>query len=141
MPDQTQSYEADNQTGVNHEGELANTPVERLTAGSIVSDNVENDKGERLGTIHDLMINVNTGMIEYAVISFGAVLGIGGKLFAVPFKELRLAPEKRVFLLDRGKEFLEKMPGFDKHHWPGANDHYYDDVNLYWRLSPDAYFP
>ena len=135
------SYETDNRTGENHEGELANTPVERLTASSIVGDPVGNMEGEKLGSIDNLMVNIRTGMVEYAVLEFGSFLGIGGKLFAIPFTELKLNPEKRLFILDRDKEFLENLPGFDKTHWPDTNDHYYDDVNMYWRLSPRAFEP
>lgn len=135
------SYETDNQTGYNHEGDQANTPVERLTASSIVGDTVENSHGEKLGTIDNLMVNIKKCMVEYAVIEFGAFLGIGGKLFAIPFTELRVNPEKKVFVLDRERQFLEKLPGFDKTHWPDTNDHYYDDVNMYWRLSSRAFVP
>ena len=134
-------YETDNRTGENHEGDQANTPVARLTASSIIGDSVENQEGEKLGSIDNLMINIRTGMVEYAVLEFGSFLGIGGKLFAIPFTELQLKPEKRVFLLDRNKEFLEKLPGFDKVHWPDTNDHYYNDVNLYWKLSSRAFDP
>ena len=135
------SYETDNRTGINNEGELANTPVERLTASSIIGDSIENVQGEKLGSIDNLMVNIKTGMVEYAVLEFGAFLGIGGKLFAIPFTELKLDPAKKVFLLDRDKDFLENLPGFDKTHWPDTNDHYYDDVNMYWRLSSRAFYP
>lgn len=135
------SYETDNRTGLNHEGELANTPVERLTASSIVGDSVENPQGEKLGTIDNLMINIKMGTVEYAVMEFGAFLGIGGKLFAIPFAELKLNPEKRVFVLNRDRDFLESLPGFDKRHWPDTNDHYYNDVNMYWRISSRAFIP
>lgn len=135
------TYEVDNRTGVNHEGERANTPVERLTAASIMGDSVENPSGEKLGTIDNLMINIHTGVVEYVVVELGAFLGIGGKLFAIPFQELKLRPEKRVFVLDRDRDFLEKLPGFDSKHWPDTNNHYYEDVNLYWRLSSRAFIP
>lgn len=135
------SYETDNRTGINHEGEQANTPVERLTSSSIIGDPVINAAGAKLGSIDNLMINVKTGSVEYAVMEFGAVLGIGGKLFAIPFTELKVVPDKRVFTLDRDKSFLEQLPGFDKTHWPDTNSHYYDDVNLYWRISPRAFVP
>ena len=135
------SYETDNRTGINSEGELANTPVERLTASSIVGDPVETAHGEKLGSIDNLMINIKTGRVEYAVMEFGAFLGIGGKLFAIPFTELQVDPVKKVFILERDKEFLENLPGFDKTHWPDTNDHYYDEVNIYWRLSPRAFYP
>jgi sporulation protein YlmC with PRC-barrel domain len=135
------AYETDNRTGHNNEGASANTPLERLTASSIVGDSVENTEGEKLGTIDNLMINIEAGIVEYAVVEFGAVLGIGGKLFAIPFTELTINPEKRVFVLDRDKAFLEKLPGFDKKHWPDTNNHYYEDVNMYWRVSSRAFIP
>lgn len=128
-----EKYEVDNRTGQNYEGPLANTPVERLTATSIVGDNVVNGQGEDLGKIDNLMINLSNGAIEYAVIEFGSFLGVGGKLFAVPFKELKLDAPSRAFILDRDKEYLKNSPGFDKSHWPDTNDHtYFDDVRMYY---------
>jgi hypothetical protein len=134
------TYEVDNRTGINHEGQTANTPVRRLTDSSIIGDSVENAQGENLCKIDNLMINLNTGMIEYAVIEFGSVLGIGGKLFAIPFPELHLDPVKELFVLNRDKEYLKDSPGFDKSHWPDTNDHsYFRDVNSYWD-SPRVYY-
>src|SRR5687768_898378 len=100
------TYEVDNRTGTNHEGPDANRPVERLTATSIIGDKVENTKGEDLGTIDNLMINIHSGRIEYVVLEFGSVLGIGGKLFAIPFDQFRIAHGKHAFILDRDKEYL-----------------------------------
>lgn len=130
------TYEVDNRTGTNHEGPDANRPVERLTASSIIGDKVENPRGEDLGTIDNLMVNIHTGRVEYIVLEFGSVLGIGGKLFAIPFDQLRVAPGRHVFILDREKEYLKDSPGFDKNHWPDTNDHtYYGDVDSYWGYS------
>jgi sporulation protein YlmC with PRC-barrel domain len=127
------NYEADNRTGMNQEGPDANRPLERLTATSIVGDKVENAQGEDLGSIDNLMINLQTGRVEYAVIEYGSVLGIGGKLFAIPFDELKVIPGRHVFLVNRDKDYLKMSPGFDKNHWPDTNDHtYYGDVNSYW---------
>lgn len=130
------SYEVDNRTGTNQEGPDANRPLERLTATSIIGDKVENLQGEDLGTIDNLMINLHTGRVEYAVLEFGSVLGIGGKLFAIPFKEMRVASGRHVFIVDRDKDYLRMSPGFDKDHWPATNDHsYYGDVDSYWGYS------
>lgn len=133
MAIQEKTYKKDNRTGINHEGPDANMPVQRLTASSIAGDRVENPEGEDLGEIDTLMINLHTGEVEYAVIEFGAFLGIGGKLFAVPFKELKLDSEREIFILNRDKEYLKKSPGFDKTHWPETNDHsYFEDVRMYY---------
>lgn len=127
------TYEADNQTGRNMEGSDANRPLERLTATSIIGDKVKNPQGDELGTIDNLMINIHTGQVEYAVIEYGSFLGIGGKLFAIPFSELRVRPESKEFVVARDKDYLRMSPGFDKNHWPDTNDHtYYGDVDSYW---------
>jgi sporulation protein YlmC with PRC-barrel domain len=130
------TYETDNRTGANQEGPDANRPAERLTATSIIGDKVENPEGEDLGRIDNIMINVHSGRIEYVVLEYGSFLGLGGKLFAIPFIELRLDTSKRVFVLDRSEEYLKSSPGFDKNHWPDTNDHtYYGDVDSYWGYS------
>ena len=64
-------FELDNATGLNHSGPAANTPVRRLTATSIIGDKVENPKGENLGKIDNLMVNLETGCIDYAVLEMG----------------------------------------------------------------------
>jgi sporulation protein YlmC with PRC-barrel domain len=138
---QEKSYSEDNTSGLNHEGVDANIPVERLTATSIIGDAIENPIGEKLGKVNDLMINIQSGEIEYVVIEFGSFLGVGGKLFAVPLKELRPKPGTHIFIYNRDKKYLTKSPGFDKDHWPGTNDKYYEEVNLYYRLSSEAFVP
>src|SRR6187401_3293054 len=102
----TKDYEVDNRTGYNHEGATPNIPVRRLTATSIIGDKVENPQGENLGRIDDLMINLKTGEIEYVVIQFGAFLGMGGKLFAIPFAQLALDPSREIFILNRDRDSL-----------------------------------
>lgn len=79
---------------------------------------VINHAGVSLGEIQDIMIDVRSGHVAYAVLSFGGVLGIGNKLFAVPWEALTLDAERRCFILDIARERLERSPGFDKSHWP-----------------------
>jgi sporulation protein YlmC with PRC-barrel domain len=130
------TYETDNRTGANQEGPDANRPLERLTATSIIGDKVENVDGDDLGRIDNLMVNIHTGQIEYVVLEYGSFLGLGGKLFAIPFSELQVVPEKHGFILNRNEEYLKNSPGFDKDHWPDTNDHtYYGDVDSYWGYS------
>jgi sporulation protein YlmC with PRC-barrel domain len=139
MQNQGKNYEVDNMTGRNHEGPTANAPVRRLTATTIIGDKVENLEGEDLGKIDNLMINIQSGEIEYVVLEFGAFLGMGGKLFAIPFRQLYLNAENHSFILNRDKDSFKNMPGFDKDHWPATNDHsYYQDVDTYWGTTTDS---
>lgn len=132
-------YEVDNVTGRNHEGPNANAPVRRLTATSIIGDKVENLEGEDLGKIDNIMINVQNGEIEYVVLEFGSFLGMGGKLFAIPYKHFYLNSGKGCFVMNRDRDSFRNMPGFDKNHWPDTNDHiYYGDVDSYWGMPDDV---
>lgn len=142
MDMQERKYEADNQTGVNHEGPDANNPVKRLTAHSIIGDRVENPQGENMGKIEDLMIDLQSGRIEYVVIESGTFLGMGGKLFAIPFGELRLNAAREVFVLSRDADYLKEAPGFDKDHWPDTNDHsYFERIRAYYDRTPIPMLP
>lgn len=103
-------------------GNLAAVPDTRqrqvLPASSLIKNRVINREGEDLGTIKELMIDVDTGRIAYAVLSFGGVLGLGDKLFAIPWSSLNLDQGAQVFTLDASKEMLRHAPGFDKDDWP-----------------------
>lgn len=128
----TTNLENENMTGHNQLGPNANNPVRVLTATSIIGDKVENNQGDDIGHIKDIMLNIHDGSIEYLIIEFGGFLGIGEKLFAVPFSALRLNASKKDFILDVDKKFLETAPGFNKDHWPETNSHYYEHVHATW---------
>ena len=83
---------------------------------------VYNRNGDRLGTVDHLMIDKFTGQVEYAVMSFGGFLGMGDRLFAVPWTALKLDTANKRFILNASKEQLKNAPGFDKDHWPAMAD-------------------
>ena len=88
----------------------------------IINSGVINLEGERIGTIDDLVIDIDTGNIAYAVLEFGGFIGFGDKLFAVPWQSLTAVPAEGIFILDQSKAKLEKAPGFDKNNWPDVGD-------------------
>jgi len=93
-----------------------------LSSSSICSDHVKNAAGEDLGKIEDLMIDLHSGRIAYAVLSFGGFLKMGNKLFAIPWEALKLDTVKKEFILQIDKSRLEKATGFDKDNWPNMAD-------------------
>jgi len=93
-----------------------------LSASTLKNDSVVNANNEKLGTIEELMIDLNSGRIAYAVLSFGGFLGMGDKLFAIPWSALSVDTDEKRFVLNVKKETLEKAPGFDKDHWPNMAD-------------------
>lgn len=115
-----------------------------MSAGSLSGDQVKNDVGEDLGKIKDIMIDVQSGRIAYAVLSFGGVLGVGGKLFALPWNILTLDEDEKHFVLSVDKNILKNAPGFDKDNWPdmadrtfGSKIFNYYGVHPYWEETTD----
>jgi sporulation protein YlmC with PRC-barrel domain len=126
---------------------ISYTPVEELVATStenLKSMNVVNGKGERLGKIEDLMIDLRSGRIAYAVLSFGGFLGFGSKLFAIPWELLCIDNKwnyediyRQNIVFNIAREKLEKAPGFDKNEWPKEPDRsWLKDVFEYYGCRP-----
>jgi sporulation protein YlmC with PRC-barrel domain len=115
---------------------------EVMAADTLVGDDVINGLGDDLGTIRHIMIDVPSGRVAYAVLASGGFLGMGDKLFAIPWSALTLDTERKCFILNVSKEHLQAAPGFDKEHWPSMADptwateiHNYYGQPVYWRSA------
>jgi len=108
-----------------------------MAASTLDGDKVVNAAGEDLGDIKDIMIDVPSGRVAYAVLSFGGILGVGSNLFAVPWHALQLDPENHRFILNVDKEQLRNAPGFDKDHWPSmADESWANEIHEFYGSSP-----
>jgi sporulation protein YlmC with PRC-barrel domain len=108
-----------------------------MAAGTLEGDDVVNAAGDKLGTLDEIMLDVPSGRIAYAVLSSGGFLGIGDKLFAIPWRALTLDADNECFVLDVSKERLEQAPGFDKDDWPSmANESWAREVHTYYQTRP-----
>ena len=108
-----------------------------LAADTVTGDKVVNRQKENLGTIEHLMIDVENGHVAYAVLSFGGFLGMGDKLFAIPWNALMVDTDEERFILDIDKKLLERAPGFDKAHWPNMADRAWGaEVSRYYGAKP-----
>ncbi|WP_088141875.1 PRC-barrel domain-containing protein [Achromobacter xylosoxidans] len=112
---------------------------EIMAADTLDGNDVVNASGESLGSIKDIMIDVPRGRVAYAVLSRGGILGMGDKLFAIPWTALTLDTDRKCFILNVDKEALKNAPGFDKDDWPRMADeswalsvHKYYNQDPYW---------
>lgn len=103
------------------------------------SDRVE------IGRISEIMLDVRSGRIAYAVLASGGFLGMGERLFAIPWSALTLDTDEKCFRLDVTAERIKNAPAFDKGHWPamadeqwGSSLHQYYDRQPYWSAARDA---
>jgi sporulation protein YlmC with PRC-barrel domain len=90
-------------------------------ASSITGTKVLNPMGERLGTIEDVMLHADSGDIAYAVLSFGGFMGVGEKLFAIPWEALTIDADQGI-VVNVDRERLEQAPGFGKDDRPSTAD-------------------
>ena len=95
----------------------------------ILGSQVVNGKGETLGKIGNLVVDIDTGKIVYAIIEAGGFLGIGEKFLPVPWESLAALPPEGIFFLNRSKEQMIKAPSFDKGNLPDMTDiHWGEDI-------------
>lgn len=110
---------------------------ELMGADTLNGNDVYNHKDENLGNIKEIMLNMHTGRVSYAVLSFGGFLSLGEKLFAVPWEALTLDTVNKRFVLNIDKERLESAPGFDKDRWPDmANPAWSQGIHTFYGTKP-----
>ena len=108
-----------------------------MGAGTLTGNDVVNKAGDDLGDIKEFMLDMRNGRVSYAVLSFGGFLGMGDRLFAVPWDALVLDTVNKRFTLDVNKERLETAPGFDKDNWPNMADQTWAaGVHAYYGTKP-----
>lgn len=110
---------------------------ELMGADTLVGNDVYNHKDEDLGDIKEIMLDMRSGKVGYAVLSLGGFLGMGEKLFAVPWNALTLDTNNKRFVLKVEKDRLKLAPGFDKDKWPNmADPTWAKEVHAYYGTEP-----
>jgi len=108
-----------------------------MGAATLVGNDVYNLDNQDVGEIKEIMLDMRSGAVGYAVLSFGGFLGMGKKLFAVPWDALKLDTENKRFTLHVTKGRLEQAPGFDRGHWPNmADKSWAKGIRSYYGIRP-----
>ena len=125
--------------GTKHLDDHSGPGPEIMAASSFEGETVVNRQGETVGEIEEIMLDVRSGRVAYAVMSVGGFLGLGEKYFAIPWRAFTMDTDRKQFILDVDKARLESAPGFDKAHWPSMADetwatriHEYYSTRPYW---------
>jgi sporulation protein YlmC with PRC-barrel domain len=83
---------------------------------------VRNFAGEDLGKVDDFVVDFDSGRIAFVVVSVGGFLGIGDRLFAVPWELVSTRTDEHEFYLDVEKQMLLDAPDFERNTWPDMGD-------------------
>ncbi|MBE0597095.1 MAG: PRC-barrel domain-containing protein [Desulfuromonadales bacterium] len=97
---------------------------------------IQNNQGERLGEVSELLVDIEKGKIGYVVISSGGVLGMGEENYIVPFNALTFNEQQNALTLDMQKEQLQEAPQGDVaealDQEQGRQIHQFYGVSPYW---------
>ena len=134
--DSTYRGEVDRAAGTNGSAKAG-----RMLRGSQLLDgDIRDANSENVGEVDDLVIDLRTGMVRYAVIDFDQAWTPDDKLVAVPMKALRPMGEKGELVFGGDRAQLARAPAFDKGRWPDLNGATFrGDVDRYlssWRSDP-----
>ncbi len=104
-------------------------------SGNVIGIPVLTPEHKKLGNIEETVIDIQSGRVAYAVLSFGGFFGYGDKFFAVPWEEFSFVHDEKenYFVIDTTKERLMELPGFDKEVWP-------DVANSDWDAIVDSHY-
>ena len=111
----------------------------KFRASHIVGMVVRNNAGKDLGTVKDLIVDVDSSHTRYVVLSFGGFAGFGSKLFAVPWQVLsvKFGERDHFFVYDVTEDQLQDSPGFDDNTWPNLGDPAWSaGIDKHFKLQP-----
>jgi uncharacterized protein YegP (UPF0339 family)/sporulation protein YlmC with PRC-barrel domain len=91
---------------------------------------VVNKKGDDMGQVQTFVVDMQEGLIAFALVSFGGFLGITDKWFAIPWSALKWHPETMKFVLDMPEKVLKEAPGMDKDKWLEEIDRWQAETDL-----------
>ncbi|MEO6986157.1 MAG: PRC-barrel domain-containing protein [Paralcaligenes sp.] len=117
-----QNQDTDGHDGVNNDvsGERG-----QMSASSLIGASVCNHIGEDLGEVAEIVLDIQSGKVIYAVLSFGGFLGMWKKLIAVPWDALLLDTKQGVVVLQVEMDRLKHAPVFNKNEWPTTVDSFW----------------
>jgi sporulation protein YlmC with PRC-barrel domain len=108
----------------------------RLIASNKVEGTaVYNRKGERLGSIYNFMVDKESGEVEYAVLTFGGLFGMGGDYYPLPWDVLTYDTQQGGYVVDLDKEVLEKAPRYSATDEPRFTQDYGREVYGYYGVN------
>jgi hyperosmotically inducible protein len=108
-------------------------------ATKIVGLPVKNLQDEKLGTVDNLLLDVQSGRILAVIVSSGGFIGIGEELSAVPPTALTFNNGNDTLQLDTTKAMLSAAPHFKADQWPDFSQPMYSD-NVYRTYKVEPYF-
>ena len=93
-----------------------------VRTADVIGKNIIGSDQEKIGKVHELVLDKLSGEVRYAVLAYGGFMGIGSEFYAIPWAVLEYCATDNVFTVTFNKEDIKKAPGFNKDNWPDFAD-------------------
>lgn len=103
---------------------------------SVVGRKVVTTTREDLGKVEDVVVDPRSGRILYGVLSFNPTVGVGEKLYAIPWNSLELPADNTTVVLKVERDRLKSAPSFERTQWPNFDDKYVTTIYKYYDVPP-----
>lgn len=67
-------------------------------------------RGDKIGTVHSIMLDKSSGRVAYAVLSFGGFLGFGSRVYPLPWSMLTYDRGLQGYYVELTREDVESAP-------------------------------
>lgn len=121
---------AQGDTSADQDKLMAGTTVR---ASELMGRNIKSSNGDDIGEVQDLVVDLNSGRVLYAVLSFGGFANIGDDYYAIPLRVLNFDQTNNALVFDVDENMLQNAPSFSKNDWPdNVNPNVGEEAREYW---------
>jgi hypothetical protein len=106
-----------------------------IASNKVDGTTVYNQQAEKLGSIYNFMVDKQSGQVEYAVLTFGGLFGMGGDYYPLPWNVLTYDTDQDGYVVNLDKSVLEKAPRFSKDEEPIFDRAYGREVYGYYDVT------
>ncbi|MGO8699903.1 MAG: PRC-barrel domain-containing protein [Limisphaerales bacterium] len=87
----------------------------------LIGTDVQNQQGDKLGKIEDVVVDLNNGKVSYCVLEVEHSLFSTPKYLAVPLSAFQPSASGSDLILNADKDKVAQAQGFDRNNWPSPN--------------------
>lgn len=84
--------------------------TDAITASKVIGTAVKNPKGEKIGSIKDILLAKTDNRIMFAIVGFDGIFGVGEKYHPLPWSVLDYQEAAKAYVVPFSKEQLEAAP-------------------------------
>ena len=116
-----------------HGSKASLASAQLMRASKLIGKDVDDRAGKKAGEINDLVVNLGTGRVRYAVLEFDKAWSLNDKLVALPMRAFTVPRDSdKDLVVNVSRERISQAHTFDKNNWPDlASSKYRHDMDSY----------